>query len=145
MHDPYPEMTSEIKARAARRLESGVHPARIRADIFAAIMAMDDDPVRRMGVAMLALEGVIPDELATIEADTVALIVAMTKYAIGAMDAAGAAHQAGDSEALARLEVLDKTDPITETLSEPIRRALESHVRQVVAESFDGRRESRES
>jgi hypothetical protein len=68
-------------------------------------------------------------------------IESMTRLTIGILKQASEIHGDGESEYIARTEVLDLTDSHFAGFSPPIRAALESHVRQVVAEFFEIRRE----
>lgn len=70
------------------------------------------------------------------------MVEGMTDLTIAVLRSARSVDEDGESECVARLEILDRADPSFQRLSGPIRAALESHIRRVVAEFFEGRRES---
>jgi hypothetical protein len=121
-------------------------------------VAMRPGPDTDEGTAMAGeFEGKVPATPRNLDADlqaissrsdiaeTVELIEAMTIVTIGILRQARCIHAEGESEYIARTDILDVVDPHWESLSAPIKQALEVHVRRVVAEFFESRRQPWES
>ena len=71
------------------------------------------------------------------EAATVELIEAMTGMTIKALGIARDGLAGGDGLAVIRGEILDRMDPHIGELSEPVRLAIEDHVKRVVRAVLD--------